>query len=186
MSALADPARPGLAREIVAILARIPDHKGLPHLSTFLNFQNREVKLEVVHALGRIRDEMANRILLGFLKDPDEEIRIQAAMKLDPGGGRGPRPADPARGFGARVPVEEPERERGPPVLPRPDPLPRGSRLPGPDPQQGPLFGSKKVLDMRLAAVSGLESMATEEASVLLQKGPSGGPRPSARPVRPR
>ncbi len=174
LSALADPARPGLAREIVAILTRIPDRKGLPHLSTFLNFQNREVKLEVVHALGRIRDEMANRILLGFLKDPDEEVRIQAAMKLDPGEG-GARVQQILREASApefrMKSLKEKEailsflgRTRSPEAL----------AFLGQTLRRAPIFGSKKVLEMRLAAVAGLEGMATEEASVLLQKGAIG------------
>lgn len=174
LSALADPARPGLAREIVAILTRIPGHKGLPHLSAFLNFQNREVKLEVVHALGRIRDEMSNRILLGFLQDPDEEIRIQAAMKLDPGEG-GARVQQILREasapeFRSKSPKEKEAilsflgRTRSPEAL----------AFLGQTLRKAPLFGSKKALEMRLAAVAGLESMATDEASVLLQKGAIG------------
>jgi HEAT repeat protein len=174
LSALADPARPDLAREIVAILTRIPDRKGLPHLSTFLNFQNREVKLEVVHALGRTRDEMANRILLGFLKDPDEEIRIQAAMKLDPGEG-GARVQQILREASApefrMKSLKEKEailsflgRTRSPEALGF-----LGQAL-----RKAPIIGSKKLLETRLAAVAGLESMATEEASALLQKGAIG------------
>jgi hypothetical protein len=174
LSALADPARPDLAREIVAILMRIPDRKGLPHLSTFLNFQNREVKLEVVHALGRSRDEMANRILLGFLNDPDEEIRIQAAMKLDPGEG-GARVHQILREATApqfrMKSLKEKEailsflgRTRSPEAL----------AFLGQTLRKAPLFGSKRVLELRLAAVAGLESMATEEASGLLQKGAIG------------
>ncbi len=174
LSALADPARPDLAREIVAILTRLPDREGLPHLSAFLNFPNREVKLEVVHALGRIRDEMANRILLGFLKDPDEEVRIQSAMKLDPGEG-GARVQQILReatapGFRSKS-LKEKEailsflgRTRSPEAL----------AFLGRTLRTAPIFGSRKSLEMRLAAVAGLESLATEEASVLLQKGAIG------------
>jgi hypothetical protein len=39
---------------------------------------------------------------------------------------------------------------------------------------RAPLFASKKVLEMRLASVAGLESMATEEASAFLQRGAIG------------
>ncbi|NLH76978.1 MAG: hypothetical protein GX465_08065 [Acidobacteria bacterium] len=177
LAALADPARPDLARELVGILARIPERKGLPHLSTFLNFQNRDIKLEVVHILGQVRDEMANRILLGFLKDPDEEVRIQAAMKLDPGEG-GARVQQIVReasapGFRDKS-LKEKEailaflgRTRTPEAL----------AFLGRTLSKAPLFGSKRSLEMRLAAVAGLESMATPEASTLLQKGAIGRTR---------
>jgi hypothetical protein len=174
LAALADPARPDLARELVGILARLPERKGLPHLSAFLNFQNRDIKLEVVHILGRVGDEMANRILLGFLQDPDEEIRIQAAMKLDPGEGGARvqlvvREAS-APGFRDKS-LKEKEailaflgRTRSPEAL----------AFLGRTLSKAPLFGSKKSLEMRLAAVAGLESMATAEASAQLQKGAIG------------
>jgi HEAT repeat protein len=174
LAALADPARPDLARELVGVLARLPDRKGLPHLSSFLNFQNRDIKLEVVHVLGEVRDEMANRILLGFLKDPDEEVRIQAAMKLDPGEG-GARVQQIVReasapGFRDKS-LKEKEailaflgRTRSPEAL----------AFLGRTMKKASLFGSKKTLEMRLAAVAGLESMATPEASAVLQKGAIG------------
>jgi len=81
---LANDARPALSSEIIGIIARMPGRKGISHLSAFLMFKNRDIKLEVIHALGAMRDEMSNRILMGFLNDPDEELRIQAAMKLNP------------------------------------------------------------------------------------------------------
>ncbi|MCU0244914.1 MAG: HEAT repeat domain-containing protein [Acidobacteria bacterium] len=163
LAALADPARPELARELVAVLARLPERKGLPHLSTFLNFQNRDIKLEVVHVLGQVRDEMANRILLGFLKDPDEEVRIQTAMKLDPGEG-GARVQQilreaSASGFRDKS-LKEKEamlaflgRTRSPEALAFLDRILK----------KAPLFGSRKALEMR-----------------------SAGPGPSAKPARPR
>ncbi len=174
LASLADPAKPELAREIVAVLSRIPGRKGLPHLSGFLNFPNRDIKLEVVHVLGQARDEMANRILAGFLKDPDEEIRIQTAMKLDPGEG-GSRVKQvlrdaSGRDFASRS-IKEKEalfsflgRTRSPEAL---DFL--GRTL-----LRAPLFGSKQVLETRLAAVAGLENMATDEASAFLQRGAIG------------
>jgi len=81
---LANDSRPDLSSEIIGIITRMPGQKGISHLSAFLMFKNRDIKLEVIHALGGMRDEMSNRILMGFLNDPDEELRIQAAMKLNP------------------------------------------------------------------------------------------------------
>jgi hypothetical protein len=174
LAALADPAKPELAREIVTILSGIPERKGLPHLSGFINFANRDIKLEVVHILGRTRDEMAGRILAGFLKDPDEEIRIQTAMKLDPGEG-GSRVKQvlrdaSGRDFASRS-LKEKEailsflgRTRSPEAL----------EFLGRTLLRAPFLASKRVLEMRLAAVAGLENMATEEASAFLQRGAIG------------
>jgi HEAT repeat protein len=174
LASLADSARPDLAREIIGILSRLPEKRGIPHLATFLTFQNKEVKLEAIHALGRTRDEMANRILLGFLKDPDEEVRIQAAMKLDPaeGGARVQQILREAstRDFQAKSLKEKSAilsflgRTRSPEAV---EFLRRTL-------ERAPFFGSKRVLEMRLAAVAGLESMGTEEALGVLQKGAIG------------
>jgi len=81
---LANDTRPALSLEVIGILSRLPGQKGVLHLSAFLMFKSRDIKLEVIHALGRMGNEMADRILMGFLNDPDEDLRIQAAMKLNP------------------------------------------------------------------------------------------------------
>ena len=81
---LANDARPVLSLEIMRLLLRMPANKGVSSLLAFVMFKNRDIKLEVIQALGDMRGEMSNRILMGFLNDPDEDIRIQAAMKLDP------------------------------------------------------------------------------------------------------
>jgi len=139
-----------------------------------VSFQNRDIKFEVIHILSGARDEMANRILAGFLNDPDEEIRIQAAMALDPaqGGARVQQILREAtgRGFLAKS-LQEKEallaflgRTRSPEAL---DFL-RLTIL------RSSLFASKKALEMRLAAVAGLEGMGTEEALQALQKGALG------------
>jgi hypothetical protein len=81
---LANDARPALSLEIIGMLSRMPGHKGILHLSAFLMFKNRDIKLEVIHTLGGMQNDQADRILMGFLNDPDEGLRIQAAMKLNP------------------------------------------------------------------------------------------------------
>jgi hypothetical protein len=177
VAALADNARPALAREILGILSRVPDNRGIPHLSAFVNFQNKDIKFETVRVLGRARDEMANRILAGFLNDPDEEIRIQAAMTLDPAQG-GARVQQILREASSREfqskSLKEKEallaflgRARSTEAL---EFLRRTLK-------RAPLFGSKRLLELRLAAVAGLESMATEEAMDALQKGAIGRTR---------
>jgi hypothetical protein len=177
LASLADKDRPVLAREIVGILARIPGNRGIPHLSAFVNFQSKEIKSEVVHVLGRARNEMANRILAGFLNDPDEELRIQAVLTLDPRQA-GPRVQQILReasgaGFAGKS-LKEKEalmaflgRTRTPEALA----FLRGTLL------RAPLFGTKKGLEARLAAAAGLESMGTEEAAQALQRGAIGRTR---------
>jgi len=174
LAGLADGGRPALAREIIGILDRMPDGRGIPHLAPFVNFQNKELKSEAIRVLGRSGDPMAGRILSGFLNDPDEEVRIQAILVLDPAQG-GARVRQilheaSARGFQAKS-LKEKEallaflgRTRSAEAL---DYL-RGTLL------KSGLFASAKRLEARLAAVAGLESMATDEAVRALQKGALG------------
>jgi hypothetical protein len=174
LPSLADNARPDLAIAIIGILSRVPENRGIPHLSAFLSFQNKEVKLEAIHSLGNARDEMANRILLGFMKDLDEEVRIQAAMKLNPLEG-GARVQQIVREASAREFQEKSlkEKEAILSFLGRtrsPEALEFLRRTLG----RAPFFPHKRVLEMRLSAVAGLESMGTEEALEVLQKGAIG------------
>jgi HEAT repeat protein len=76
--------RPLLSKAVIGLLGRAFGKKGLPHFAAFLGFKNKDIKLEAIRALGEIQDEMANRILLGFLNDKDEDLRIQAALRLNP------------------------------------------------------------------------------------------------------
>jgi len=174
LTSLTDNGRPDLAIAIIGILSRIPENRGIPHLSAFLSFQNKTVKLEAIHALGNTPDEMANRLLLGFMKDPDEEVRIQAAMKLNPAEG-GARVQQIAREASTREFQEKSlkEKEAVLSFLGRTrsaEALEFLRRTLG----RAPLFAPKRVLEMRLAAVAGLESMGTGEALTVLQEGAIG------------
>lgn len=174
LAGLADNGRPLLARQLIGILSRIPGNRGIPHLSAFLSFQDKEIKSEAIRVLGRARDEMANRILAGFLNDPDEEVRLQAVMTLDPaqGGARVRQILHEASGHEFRAKsFKEREallvflgRTRSPEALE----FLRRTLL------RAPLFASKGLLELRLAAVAGLENMATDEAVGVLQKGATG------------
>jgi len=171
---LADSTRPGLSNEIVGILAGLPDNRGVAHLASFVSFQNRDVRMTAIQALGRTRQEVANRILMGFLNDPDEELRIQAAMKLSPIEETSRiqhfvREAS-SREFRAKS-LKEKEavlaflgRTRSPAAL---EFLSRTLF-------RSALFPSRQALEMRIAAVSGLESMGTAEAARALEKGALG------------
>jgi HEAT repeat protein len=82
LTALANDSRPDLSGEIIRFIAASRDPKAPQYLASFLGFQHRGIKLEAVHALGRFEDPLANKILAGFLNDPDEELRVQAALRL--------------------------------------------------------------------------------------------------------
>jgi HEAT repeat protein len=171
---LANDARPALSLEVIGLLADMPNQKGIPHMSAFLMFKNRDIKLETIHALGRLRNEMANRILLGFLNDPDEDLRIQAAMKLNP--------------------VEEKSRivhvihEASSPEFRKKSLKEKQAILSFLGRTRSEealtflsaalgkttLWPSTRNLEMRLAAVTGLASMGTPEAETALESGASG------------
>jgi HEAT repeat protein len=84
LASLAADERPLLSKAIIGFLSKDAGKKGLPHFAVFLGFKSKDIKLEAIRTLGEIRDEMSNKILLGFLNDADEDLRIQAAMRLNP------------------------------------------------------------------------------------------------------
>lgn len=171
---LANDSRPSLSLEIIRILTDLPDLKGISHLSVFLMFKSRDIKLEVIHALAGRQDEMSNKILLGFLNDPDEELRIQAAMKLNPTEEKSRivhlihEASDP--GFRKKSLKEKQAilsflgRTRSAEALAfLVEVLGRTT-----------LWPSAKNTEMRLAAVAGLESMGTADAGAALEEGGRG------------
>ena len=171
---LANDSRPALSLEVIRILTDLPDLKGISHLSVFMMFKSRDIKLEVIHALGGRRDEMSNRILMGFLNDPDEELRIQAAMKLNPIEEKSRivhlirEASDP--GFRKRSLKEKQAilsflgRTRSAEALAfLVEVMGRTT-----------LWPSAKNTEMRLAAVAGLESMGTADACAALEAGAQG------------
>ena len=171
LAALVADERPQLSRAVIDLLARFPDKKGLPHFSVCLGLKTKELKLEAIRALGQFRDEMANRILLGFFNDKDEDIRTQAALRLNPveekskiqqiireAEGRpfqdkSLKEKQAILSFLGRTRTEEAE------TFLRKIFSKRG------------LFMSSKARDMKLAAVAGLEGLGTEEAARHLEKG---------------
>ncbi len=170
MVSLANDARPALSLEILRLLLGMPDGKGVASLLAFVMFKNRDIKLEVIHALGDRKSEMANRILMAFLNDPDEELRIQAAMKLDPSEERSriDHVLHEAAGPGFRKKgLREKQaiftflgRTRSGSAL---DFLAAAAK-------RTTLWPSTRNAETRLAAIQGLESMATPEAEAALEK----------------
>jgi len=177
LSGLADKAKPALSSEIVGLLAGLPDGRGIPLLATFVGFQDRDVRLKVIQALGGSRHDVAGRILMGFLNDPDEELRIQTAMKLSPG-----EEASRVQQLIREASVREfrtkslKEKEAFLSLL--------GRTRSGPALEflnralfRARLLPSKQSLETRLAAAAGLASMGTAEAVKALEKGALGRTR---------
>lgn len=166
---LANDARPALSIEIIGLLVRMPGNKGVPSLLAFVMFKNREIKLEVIHSLGGVGTELSNRILMGFLNDPDEDLRIQAAMKLDPSEERSRidhiirEAATPA--FRKK---SHKEKEAILSFLGRTRSAEALTFLIAAV-ERTTLLPSNRNLEMRLAAVVGLESLGTPEAASALE-----------------
>jgi HEAT repeat protein len=171
LAALASDERPQLSRAVIELLPGFPEKKGLPHFSVFVGLKTKELKLEAIRALGQFRDEMANRILLGFFNDKDEDVRIQAALRLNPveeksriqqiireAEGRpfqdkSLKEKQAILSFLGRTRTEEAETFLRKIFSKR------------------RLFMSSKSRDMKLAAVAGLEGLGSEKAAQHLEKG---------------
>ena len=79
---IASADRVTLTKEVVAILGRIGGKQILPYLINFSEYQHKAIRLEIIHALSKIRDKSTNMILIKFLTDNDGEVRTRAAMNL--------------------------------------------------------------------------------------------------------
>ncbi len=84
LARLAGDERPLLSLDIIGLLRNEAGKKALPHFAEFSRFRSQEIKLAAIEALGGFDDELANQILMSFLRDSDEDIRIQAALRLNP------------------------------------------------------------------------------------------------------
>jgi len=82
LMSLAQESKPGLTREIIALVGESRDRRVVPFLAGFLSYRDASVRLEAVRALGRAQGSSASRILLGFLSDPVESVRIAALENL--------------------------------------------------------------------------------------------------------
>jgi hypothetical protein len=175
LAGLAGDERPLLSKDIIGLLKNEAGKKALSHFTEFLRFRNKEIKLSAIEALGDFKDELANRVLMGFLEDADEDIRIQAALRLNP--------------------VEEQSRIRrliretrskafqsksakeievilsylGRTKTPEAAAFLKKTLL------KRSLWPSAHYLSMRLGSVAGLETMGTEEAKKALESGTGKG-----------
>ena len=175
LARLAADERPGLSRAIIGFLSRDFGKKGLPHFAVFVGFKDPEIKREVIRVLGEARDATAGHILLGFLNDESEDIRIEAIFRLDPAEAkwrvRHLVQEAASRPFRAKSLKEKQAflaflgRTRAEEAL---------HFLRKTIEKRG-LWMSARTREMKIAAVSGLEKMGTDEAVGILEKGARAG-----------
>ncbi len=79
---IADEDKPALAQEVIAILCSSGEKKAIQLLAHFIPYQNRAIKQAAIQALGKIKESTASKILIGFLADKEEDIRIAAAENI--------------------------------------------------------------------------------------------------------
>lgn len=75
---LVQESRPALSQEIIGLLSGSQDKPIITFLANIVSYRNTSVKLAAIRALGRIQDQAANKVLLGFLADQNEEVRVCA------------------------------------------------------------------------------------------------------------
>jgi HEAT repeat protein len=163
--------KPILSKGIISFLSRTGDKKVLPYFATLHTYQNKDIKLEAIEGLSRFGDKMANKIILGFFYDNEEDIRIAAAEKLQWTHDKSTleqvvRLATNKR-FYKKSPKEQSAifnclaRTKTPEAL---DTLSKALRKSSP-------FSKAKYEETQLCAVQALETLATPEAFEALGKG---------------
>lgn len=79
---IAQEERPALTKEIIAILGSIKEKRAIQFLANFISSRNISIKQAAIESLGKIDEVTASKILIGFLEDEDENLRILAAQNL--------------------------------------------------------------------------------------------------------
>jgi len=82
LAGMAQEHKPRITRAIIAIFDSLNDKRTIPFLAAFMNYKSKDIKAEAIRVLARFSDLLAHKILLGFLRDQDEEIRVAAAKKI--------------------------------------------------------------------------------------------------------
>ncbi len=71
-----------LTREILSIVTKEGEKSEIHHFLDFVDHSNKKTRWEAILALGKVKDEASNKILLEFLSDSDAKNRTIAAKKL--------------------------------------------------------------------------------------------------------
>jgi len=74
--------QPAVSKQIIAVLGRNASKKALSYLAALKTYTSKDVKLAAVEALGASSDPLAQKILLEFLQDKDDEVGAAAAAGL--------------------------------------------------------------------------------------------------------
>jgi hypothetical protein len=77
--ATAQNRKPELTKTLINLLGERDDKKSVLQLATFAKSVNSEIRLEAVRTLGTLSHDLARKIILDYLNDPDERIRVEAA-----------------------------------------------------------------------------------------------------------
>ncbi|MCR4395423.1 MAG: hypothetical protein NUW07_01660 [Candidatus Saccharicenans sp.] len=81
-AAFIDDQKPELTAEVIELMRELPGQKIISRFSNFLTLSRRELKLKAIEALSSFKEEMANKILLGFMNDSDGQVRLKATSSL--------------------------------------------------------------------------------------------------------
>ena len=82
-----------LVRNVASILGRIGAPQGIPHLARLIHHWDYRVRAQTVDALVNIATADAQALIVAFLNDADQRIRLRALRSLD---ARGMHAATPA------------------------------------------------------------------------------------------
>ncbi|HPN16516.1 MAG TPA: HEAT repeat domain-containing protein, partial [Candidatus Aminicenantes bacterium] len=72
--------KPELIQTLITLLGDRGDKKAILHLADLARSGNPEIRLEAVRTLGGLSHDLARKLTLEFLLDPDERIRIEAGQ----------------------------------------------------------------------------------------------------------
>ncbi|MBN1939170.1 MAG: HEAT repeat domain-containing protein [Candidatus Aminicenantes bacterium] len=83
--AMAQSRKPDLTKTLIALLGEQDDKKAVLQLANFAKSEHSEIRLEAVRTLGTLSHDIARKLILEYLNDPDERVRIEAgrAARLD-------------------------------------------------------------------------------------------------------
>ncbi|MBC7348412.1 MAG: HEAT repeat domain-containing protein [Candidatus Aminicenantes bacterium] len=81
-AAFIDDQKPELTAEVIELMRELPGQKIISQFSNFLTLSRRELKLQAIEALSSFQEDLANKILLGFMNDSDGQVRLKATSSL--------------------------------------------------------------------------------------------------------
>lgn len=164
-----DDQKPALTAAVIELMKELSGPKIISQFSNFLTLADAGLKIKAIEALDTFQDEMANRILLGFMNDRDPEVRLKATSSLKYLGDAG-RLSQLIKEAGSRAFRQKPFEERKAlfEFLGR-------SRNPEAFNFLRRMYLKKSWLpsatELRLCALAGLEANRSPEAVELLRRG---------------